>query len=614
MMSDNNSDVNYLLDNNKSLIDILDGSGLDASEEYSEPNLLQNSPFCDSIKFIDILSQKHGIFSAYSLNCQSLNAKHEMLKTYIEMYNCNATKLSALCLQETWLSTGSDTSLIQLEGYNLIHNGKSCSAHGGVAIYLHESYQYEILDFCNNSDVFDKLFIKISVRNGESRNKHLILGTIYRPPRQNRENIQDFLNELGVLVNDLRNFKDVVITGDFNLDLLKFKENTNVNDFFEFMVSNSYLPKITLPTRLTNRRGTLIDNFFVKISENFSNTTSGILLDHVSDHQPYFITLDYLHVPNTTCKRIKLVPSDILSFQSFKTDLQSNATMRKLNSVTTTEPNSSYQNLHNILKNLTDTHFPIKYVKFNKYKHKKSPWITNGILKSISFKDKLYGEYYESRLTNFRTYNKILRQMINAAKKSYYQNCFYRFKGDIKKTWCTINDIINNKKRKDNFQEYFELNGNKITNKKEIADQFNTFFVNLGPNLAEQINYPPGRSYKDYLNDPATQKFEFRTVSSETVIKVINSLKPKSSQSLDRISNKLLKYIKDEIAGPLTNIINQSIQQGIFPNLLKQAKVIPLYKKDEPFLFCNYRPISILSSVSQVFERILYNQMYEYFS
>ena len=75
-----------------------------------------------------------------------------------------------------------------------------------------------------------------------------------------------------------------------------------------------------------------------------------------------------------------------------------------------------------------------------------------------------------------------------------------------------------------------------------------------------------------------------------------------------------MKDIKDIIPRPLSIIINQSLCRGIFPTKLKIAKVIPFYKKDDRAIFGNYRPISLLSSVSKVFERVAFEQICEYFA
>ena len=108
--------------------------------------------------------------------------------------------------------------------------------------------------------------------------------------------------------------------------------------------------------------------------------------------------------------------------------------------------------------------------------------------------------------------------------------------------------------------------------------------------------------------------FQFQYTNPDKVAKIIGNLKPKVSAGYDNLSSKLLKDLKDIISRPLSIIINQSLCCGIFPSKLKLAKVIPLYKKGDSSLFGNYRPISLLSSVSKIFERIAFEQIYEYFT
>ena len=107
--------------------------------------------------------------------------------------------------------------------------------------------------------------------------------------------------------------------------------------------------------------------------------------------------------------------------------------------------------------------------------------------------------------------------------------------------------------------------------------------------------------------------FDFQCVNCVDVKKVIDSLATKNSCGVDAISTKLIKMLSDAIAGPLTVIINQSLFTGIFPDKLKIAKVIPLYKKDDPHIVDNFRPISLLPAISKIFEKIVFNQVYAYF-
>ena len=271
---------------------------------------------------------------------------------------------------------------------------------------------------------------------------------------------------------------------------------------------------------------------------------------------------------------------------------------------------------------MVNKHFPVKYVRFNKYKHKRTKWITKGIMISIAYRDRMYKNLkslkeMDRRLDplklQLKTYNRILKTSIRLAKKKYLENLFHKCRSDIKKTWSNINQIMNRSGNKTQPSKSFRVNGVNLTDPKDVADQFNRYYVNIGPNLAEKLEKLPNKSFLDYLYSPFPKSFSFQNINSETVIKTIDSLKPKGSCGIDKISNKLLKYVKYELAEPLSLIINQCFSFNIFPNLLKIAKVTPVYKKGDSDLFENYRPVSVLSSVSKVFEKVMYNQMYDHF-
>ena len=106
----------------------------------------------------------------------------------------------------------------------------------------------------------------------------------------------------------------------------------------------------------------------------------------------------------------------------------------------------------------------------------------------------------------------------------------------------------------------------------------------------------------------------FICTTPDSIEKIIGDLKPKSSAGYDNLSSKLLKDIKGIISRPLSIIINQSLCSGIFPSKLKLAKVKPLYDKEDQRVFGNYRPISLLSSISKIFEKVAFKQILEYFT
>ena len=121
------------------------------------------------------------------------------------------------------------------------------------------------------------------------------------------------------------------------------------------------------------------------------------------------------------------------------------------------------------------------------------------------------------------------------------------------------------------------------------------------------------KSYTDYLHSPCKIEFKFKEITVQYTKDIIDSLKAKSSCGVDGLSVKLLKLIKDDISTSLTLVINQSLLSGIFPDQLKIAKVIPIYKKDDPAVFGNYRPISILPAISKIFEKVMFNQLHAHF-
>ena len=155
----------------------------------------------------------------------------------------------------------------------------------------------------------------------------------------------------------------------------------------------------------------------------------------------------------------------------------------------------------------------------------------------------------------------------------------------MKSTWRIIKDILSRTKKKNNYPEAFWINGELISDKVVLANQLNLYFSNIGSNIASQIVTSDEKSYTDYLHSPCKIEFKFKEITVQYTKDIIDSLKAKSICGVDGLSVKLLKLIKDEISTSLTLVINQSLLSGIFPDQLKIAKVIPIYKKDDPAVF-----------------------------
>jgi hypothetical protein len=289
-----------------------------------------------------------------------------------------------------------------------------------------------------------------------------------------------------------------------------------------------------------------------------------------------------------------------------------------------TSPIISYdQQFSGKLDELFNHHFPLKREKFKKYKHKKTKWITPQILEKIRHRDIMYKklmnakkrEDFSKLSQDLAEENKTLKSLIRKAKRDYYQTEFDKNKNNIKKTWDTISDILNKSKLHKDFPNYFNINGNHISDVKDISTYFNKFFITIGPKLASEINATGKIPYSNYLKSlNIKSKFNFTRIEEDEVAKILRNLKPKYSSGYDNISAVLLKLSGNALIKPLTLIINQSLHNGIFPQKLKIAKVIPIYKKDDPHLPNNYRPISLLPAISKVFEKVAHKQLQNYFS
>ena len=115
--------------------------------------------------------------------------------------------------------------------------------------------------------------------------------------------------------------------------------------------------------------------------------------------------------------------------------------------------------------------------------------------------------------------------------------------------------------------------------------------------------------FDSYLNNPAETVFSFNLISEHNISNVIKKLKDKSSYGHDCLSNIMIKKAHDPLIKPLTLLINQTLSTGIFPSELKVSKVKPLFKRGKPSLFSNYRPISLLASLSKIYEYVVFEQL-----
>ena len=228
------------------------------------------------------------------------------------------------------------------------------------------------------------------------------------------------------------------ICGDFNINLLSLSSNEHVRNYFEGILSSGFLPTITLPTRLSVN-STLIDNIFLNKQEHLN--FAGILDCEISDHQMTLINANLIP-PTEKNKYVTIYSHNDESISKFRNDIIDKRIFNQLNKDLHSNPNANYNLLESEIVHSMNSHLGIKIVKFNKKKHKRDPWITYGILKSVNQKNLLFkrmkktnveSPLYDDRKQQFNSYKILLRRLINQAKTLYYGTEFNRHRGNGKK-------------------------------------------------------------------------------------------------------------------------------------------------------------------------------------
>ena len=522
----------------------------------------------------------------------------------------NVILISKLLGLETW-QKDEPHEYFHLEGYKLEYKNRTPTKRGGgVCLYVKEHLRYKVrndlITHALCSDGIDCLFIEID-RVGY---KNIIVGVIYRPPDQDINVFNQFTDQLLSTITKNEN-KLVYIIGDFNINLLNEDVHALTNEFINIISSLSMYPSITIikPTRITPTSATLIDNIF---TNSLARQTAGIIMTDISDHFPIFITtnLRVYDRKNSQCDQQYVRHYSESNIRDLKAEL---STVEWDNVCSSADPNTSYNSFTGKLNDLLNKCMPLKKVTPRSSKRKpKSPWISNGLLKSIRRKNLLYKKSIKKptgdNIDKYKKFRNKLNSLLRFAKQSYYCDMLDKERNNIKNTWKVLNSIIRCKKA--NLSQTF-ISGDKTYNRQcDIATEFNTYFANIGPSLASSINHN-GNDFSSYLPENINATCFFKPTHEDEIIKIINKLGSNKSPGHDLINSNLVKHISQEIAYPLKLIFNESLSNGVVPDDLKIAKVVPIYKKDNPQVFGNYRPVSVLPCLSKILERLVYNRCYE---
>jgi hypothetical protein len=219
--------------------------------------------------------------------------------------------------------------------------------------------------------------------------------------------------------------------------------------------------------------------------------------------------------------------------------------------------------------------------------------------------------------TYYKNYCKILTRVINLAKKMTYDKQIKYSKNKARTTWRIINSEVLKKVNEENIQTP-NIEGKKNTNLNAIVETFNKYFSGVAENIHKYIkengdnDKSKATNYMTYMSDACESplpSIKIIQTTSREIERIIWSLKSSQTHGYDEILNNILKACKNFISEPISYLCNRALLEGIFPDRLKYATIVPIYKKGDKNLESHYRPISILTSISKIFEKVMHSRL-----
>ena len=590
--------------NIQSLLDQISGQNFNTDEFLSHSI---NSKYYTPAQFISEKFSKKS-FSLIHLNIASLQLHIDELRTLLALLN---HPFDAICITETRLHDDHPLSNIQIEGYEFVHT-KTLTQCGGAGIYIKSTIEYELLKqfSISNKNVSESIFLEIK----NPTRKNIVIGCIYRHHTPVSDFLETFLND--VLEKVTKSNKICALIGDFNVDLIKYGNHLPTESFYDQISSYGFRPLVLQPSRVTTHSATLIDNIFLNDLECFSK--GGNLTNSISDHFLQFCQIDIYDKTNSNKNWQNKFTRNwrIFNSREFEEELSSINWDESLNLAQGTE--ACFSTFFNKIEKLLDEMAPYKKLTRKEYGLKVSPWITNGIFASMRERDLIYKNFVKEKdptlktalHLSYKTYRNRIVNLIRISKKQYFADFFHEHHSNLKKTWDGIRDLINvSKKSSTKISKLIQ--DRTFTDNSDIANKMNDFFVNIGSSVEAKIP-DSKKAFHDYLGLNNPTSLLLRQCSQDEVKEIIKNFSVSKASGPFSIPTKILKNYSHILINPLTTIINKSLSEGIFPSYLKAALVCPIFKKDDKTKCANYRPISLLSNIGKIFERVMYNRIEEF--
>ena len=569
----------------------------------------QDIPLCNYLNedvFTQLKRETPNHLNIFSMNIRSLPKHGGELLVFLKLLE---TDFDIVVLTEIG-SRNIDLVKHLLDDYDFYYVTPLNNMYGGVGIYVSSNINNVlVLDniavektcLCPKCEI-ESLFLNFSYMN-----ESYVIGGIYRQPNGI---VNHFVNDLENTLVKFDNKTTIIIAGDMNVDLIKF-ENDNTSNYLTTLLSNQYLPYVTLPTRITDFSATCIDHIFVRFAKNhksqLNQVMSGIFYCDITDHLPCFLSIK-IKLSNNLKRLLTRIFGDRNCTRFIEAMGNEN-----WDSVFTTD-SDWYSIFVAKVKQKYESSFPL--IQISRKRLKDKPWITKGLKISIKNNHRLYRRSLRENdsLTNtrYKKYKNELRKCLKIAEEKYYNQLFDDTKHSAYNLWKNLGPVLNTKNiKKSHGINKLYCDGRFVTDSNSISNFMNEYFCQIGKKLQQFIpNISNG--HLTFLADRVNNTFFLSPTSSEEIEREIKNLNTRKSSGPDNIGAKVLKLCPEIFAKLLSTIYKKSMEMGEYPTQLKIAKVIALFKKGQKTQPNNYRPISLLSCFDKIFEKILSKRLVKF--
>ena len=409
--------------------------------------------------------------------------------------------------------------------------------------------------------------------------------------------------------------------GDYNAEITE----TNMSSFCEIYHLTNIIKQPTCFKNPSNP--SCIDLFLTNNANCFQRSL--VLETGLSDFHKLIVTVMKSHIPKQQPKIIKYRNYKGFNETKFRSELTN---ILDLN----IHESRNIEFFKNIFLKVLNKHAPIK-TKYLRTNH--SPFVTKELSKAIMLRSKLENQYLKCKSEETRACYKIQKNLyvtlLRKDKRDCYENIELGKVSDSKKFWNTVKPVFgNNATTRNNI--FLNENEKVVTSEIKRAKIFDKYFVNIVPKLgiepvvsSRNNDLETGnlsaiiKTYKNHSSIIAIEKymkglgeklFSFSKATIDIVLRNMQKLNTRKASQLNDVPTKYIKKFSDVFTPVITDDYNNCVAIGIFPECFKTAEVIPTYKKDKPTEKTNYRPISILSNISKIYERLMHDNMSDYFN